>query len=132
MKIFHWCFQVFFLLAFVVALAAGATLALPGTGLDAIWAAKPEAHRQLLQAGWAVPLLFGVLSVLLLAAAIGLIRRRRWAPWLAGAIFAVNAVGDLADGFSGQPAAFAGAAVGAALAAVVLGRRFRRHLATRP
>ncbi len=78
------------LIAFCVAAAtvaglASFTMLVTGTPFDDIWKAKEHDYQQMLPHRIPIGLGFALLAVLLALAAIGWIRRRRWA-WLLTAI----------------------------------------------
>ena len=86
---------IFFAIATGILIFAGAALVHPGALFDAVWRLKPDrepvlmAHRDLLG-----PFFLG-LAVPMALASFGCFTRKRWARWLAMAIFAANGLGDL-------------------------------------
>lgn len=92
---FPFVLGLFFLLATAILLAAGTSLVLPGTALDAIWLLRPDRRAAL--TAWRAGPAFLVLAVPMAAAAIGCFKRRPWARWLAIGILAVNGLGDAAQ-----------------------------------
>lgn len=84
-------------MAAVVALLTGVSLLFPGTTLDRLWRLNPRAWAAFAHLGRASGGLLLVLCGLAAAAAVGLLRGRRWAWWLALGIFAANALGDAAN-----------------------------------
>ena len=87
----------FLFAAAATAAVAGCSLLFPGTLLDRLWdlnKAGEEAFRAL---GSAAGVFLLVLGAATLGAAFGLLRRRKWAWWLAVALFAINAAGDAAS-----------------------------------
>ena len=86
----------FFAVSSAILLAAAATVLVPGTPLDAIWAIKPAAGTQLCAlAPWS-GVGFLVLAVVMATASLGAFRRTSWAWPLAIGIFAVNGLSDAA------------------------------------
>lgn len=70
-------------------------LLFPGTPLDDLWKASPDAEYGFRHLGaWAVLLMFAVCAACL-CAAIGLWRYRRWGFLFAIAILGVNLAGDI-------------------------------------
>lgn len=86
----------FFLFATAACLLVGLSLLLPGASLDAIWAWKPDEHRQLLAFGPGAGAGFLALALAMAAASYGTFSRQRWGLNLAMLIFALNALGDAA------------------------------------
>ena len=107
----------FFGFGAIMAAYAAATLLLPGTILDALWALNKRGHAGLVLLGRGAVLLFAVLSVLLGLAAVGWFRRKCWAWILAVTIIAINATGDLINGVMGE---WLKGAVGVAMAGLLL------------
>jgi len=73
---------------------AAVTLAWPGTPLDRVWTLNPTGHAELTAAGPLAAIGMAVLSPVMVAIAIGLLARRRWAYWGAVVGLCVNALGD--------------------------------------
>jgi len=109
------------LLAAAIAAVTGFSLAHPGTPLDRIWQLNPPAHAAFAAVGrLSGYLLFGVAAVSLVIA-LGLLRGRHWAWFLALATFAVNGLGDLANAlYPGQRAKAAAGFLVAVLFLVLL------------
>lgn len=111
MRVARLLLGAFFVAATALLLVSAASLAWPGTCLDAIWAIAPDKltvlapHRLLVAAG------FAFLAAVMAVAAVGVFRRREWARKLAIAIFVVNGAGDAVDALTGQPTALIGVAV---------------------
>ena len=82
---------------------AAITLLHPGTFVDSIWAIKPGEYEQLLRYSPWSGIGFGVLGILMAAAAHGWFGARYWAWILVQCIFAANAGGDVARVFFGDP-----------------------------
>jgi hypothetical protein len=80
-----------------IALVTGLSLALPGTVLDRIWTLNPRAYAAFARMGSVSGVLLLALCPVAAATAAGLLRRRRWAWWLALATFGVNGLGDMAS-----------------------------------
>lgn len=95
-----------------------------GSVLDAIWRLNPDAKRAFgLPGRWAGAALLA-LGLATLCAAVGLIRGRAWAWWIAFVLFLVNGTGDLLSIFL-APHAWKGVA-GVVVAGVFL------YVLTRP
>lgn len=60
------------------------------------WAVNPTGHAGLLSLGPVAIVGMAALSVTMVVTAVGLLKRRRWAWWVAVVGLAVNATGDLA------------------------------------
>jgi hypothetical protein len=60
-----------------------------------MWALNPPAHKAFESLGRISGILLFGLSALSAATAIGLFSRKKWAWWLAVALFAINGAGDL-------------------------------------
>ena len=80
-----------------------ASLTVPGTALDGMWAAKPESRDLFDQLGGFGILLLAVLGALAVVTGVGLLQRRRWARWVTVVLLGVNVVPDLVQGFAGRP-----------------------------
>lgn len=119
-----------------MATLAGITLTWPGTRLDRIWELNPRAYRQLAPIGALAGIGFLVLGGVLLASAIGWMRRRLWGWRLTVGIIATQALGDLVNAIRGD---VPGGVVGCVIAGTLLGyllrpgvrRVFGRGLETR-
>jgi hypothetical protein len=107
----------FFLFGATMAAYAAITLLKPGTLLDRLWILNKTGHAQLISLGKSAGLGFVVLSVLMCAAAIGWLQRRRWGWLLGTTIIAINAVGDLINGVRGE---WLKGAIGVAIASLLL------------
>ena len=92
------------LLIALVTVVVIASLVFPGTPLDALWVGKPGSRTAFDKLGLAGIAFVALLGVAALAAGIGLLQRRRWARWVAVVLLGVNAIPDLVQGFTGQPA----------------------------
>ena len=92
----------FFVFGATMAAYAAATLLMPGTFLDALWALNKRGHAGLVLLGRGAVFLFAVLSVLLGLAALGWFRRKRWGWMLGVTIIALHAAGDLINGVMGD------------------------------
>jgi hypothetical protein len=119
---------IFLLVAAIFALTVLATLLIPGTPLDGLWAMKAGSREQFVAMGAAGFALLIGLAVVLVPTGIGLLRRWRWARWVAILLLAANVVPDLVMGFEGNPAIFVPivpvAAILVYLALPVVGRTF--------
>jgi hypothetical protein len=71
-------------------------LVMPGTSLDVLWLANPEAHAAFGTHRAAATALMLAVSAACASAAFGLAKRARWGRRLAMEIIAVNLAGDLA------------------------------------
>ena len=93
---------VFFALATLILLGAGAALLLPGTAAEIVWRLY-EARRALLMPyrAWLGPG-FLMLAIAMASASYGCFKRRAWGRELAIAIFAVNGIGDVVQIFIGH------------------------------
>ncbi len=88
-------FVAFFTFGTSMCLLTIALLAFPGTALDALWRANPEAHEAFAaHRAWAFPLMAAV-GVACGSAAVGLARRAEWGRRIAIVVLAVNLLGDL-------------------------------------
>jgi mannose/fructose/N-acetylgalactosamine-specific phosphotransferase system component IID len=88
---------VFLVFGACMAAFAGTTLVWPGSALDKIWALNKAAHTQLSSAGSSVGGLFFLLSLTLIAAAVGWFKHRVWGWRLAVGIISAQVVGDLVN-----------------------------------
>ena len=110
---------VLFLAITALVLVIVSSLVVPGTALDGLWSLKPGSRDVFDTLGLAGILLLLVVGAVAIATGIGLLRRRRWARWVAVVGLGVNALPDLVQGFLGRPEIFI-AAVPVALVAVYL------------
>ncbi len=85
---------VFFVLATAICLATVATLAAPGTPLDAMWRMKPQARADFLRMGVPAVFLMALVASVMAVAAVGLWKRSRLGWWAAVAALSVNAASD--------------------------------------
>lgn len=88
--------------ATVILVAAGLALLLPGSAMEVVWLVYP-ARRAILMPYrvWLGPGFLG-LAVLMAAASVGCVQRRRWGWRLAVTIFAVNGLSDAAQVIFGR------------------------------
>ena len=86
----------FFAAAAIVAALASVTMLVTGTALDNIWKLKEPGYHQMLHHRIPIGLGFALLTVLLVLAAIGWGRRRRWGWLLSALIFGANLAAGLA------------------------------------
>ena len=100
-----------------MALLAGVTLAWPGTFLDRMWALNPVAWVQLAPFGKTIGVPFLLLSCVLVVAAVGWFRRRKWGWVLAVFVIAVQVAGDLVNLLRGD---FVRGGTGAVIAGALL------------
>jgi hypothetical protein len=86
---------IFLFLATSIAIFVGGSLLFPNRIMDRLWELNQSAAALFRAMGRisGVPLL--LLGVGTFAAAIGLLRRQRWAWWFAVIVFAVSGIGDL-------------------------------------
>ena len=108
---------IFLLGGAVLATFAGITLIFPGTFLDRAWLLNPTGHAELTALGRWVGFLFPLLGLVLAAAGMGWLKRRRWGWRLAVLLIAANAVGDLSRLVSG---AWIAGTVGVLIAGMLL------------
>jgi len=84
----------FLLFAGIMAAFVGTALLFPGRLLDAMWRLNPEARAAFEDMGKLATLLLYGVSLIAVAGAIGIQRRRKWGWWLAVMLFAANGIGD--------------------------------------
>jgi len=101
----------------VIAFLAGTSLATPGTSLDRMWTLNPYAYHELAPFRTPVGILFLSLSLVLVLAGIGWLKRRKWGWQLAVAIIGTQLLGDGANIFLGR---IVPGAVGVAIATALL------------
>jgi hypothetical protein len=94
--------NIFLLFGATMAALAGITLVFPQSALTAMWKLNPTAYAQMAPLGMlaGVPML--LLSAVLLCAALGWYRRRRWGWMLAVIIIATQIAGDAANLVAGR------------------------------
>ena len=92
------------------------TLLVPGTFLDRAWRLNPKGYEGLAPLGWRVGAGFLALAMCLALAAVGWLRRRQWAWWLATAIIAIQVLANIFSLFLGR---FAEGAVGVTIASAL-------------
>src|SRR5206468_5772281 len=93
--------SVILLVSTAIALITGVSLAFPGTFLDRIWALNRRAYIEFAALGRTAGISLMILGLIIAAA--GLLKRRKWAWWLAVGLFVVNVAGDAARIFTGEP-----------------------------
>jgi len=93
---------VFLFFGATIATLAGITLLFPGSFLDPIWRLNPEAGEQLHQLGRGIGIAFLGLGVMMIAAAIGWIKRRFWGWGLTVVIIASQVLGDFVNALRGE------------------------------
>jgi hypothetical protein len=86
---------VFIFAASAMAAVVGISLLSPNPFWNPLWNLNRLAHQTFQKLGTLPGILFLVLSAVTAAAAVGLLRRRRWAWWIAVAVFVINGCGDL-------------------------------------
>lgn len=123
---------VFFFVTTVLAAVVTVAVAVPGTALDGVWALKEQSKAGFYELGAWGAALMGVLTVVLAATAIGLVRRKPWARWVSIALLAINVVPEAIRGFAGAPDQFFVVVPIAALAVYLafppVGRTFRARM----
>jgi hypothetical protein len=87
----------FLWMATLIAAFLAITLLVPGTSADKIWRLNPLAYEQFKAFGGLSGVFLLAVGAVAATAAVGLVRRQKWAWWLALSIFAVNAAGDIAS-----------------------------------
>lgn len=93
--------SVFLSVATLISIVAAISLTFPNGFLEPIWKLNPRARAGLGLIGiWAV-LLFFVVGVACLIAALGLWRGKRWGYFAAIVILCINGLGDLVNALSG-------------------------------
>lgn len=80
-----------------IAAIVGTSLTFPGTPLDRIWKLNPPAYAGFQSLGRTAGVLFFPLCIGAAATAVGLLRGKSWARWLAIALFTINEMGDAAS-----------------------------------
>ena len=84
------------------AAVCGFSLLGPGRFLDRLWSVKAGSEHQFRTMGWSGPLFLLALAIALIAAGIGLSRRRGWARWATIALLMANLVADIPDFIHGD------------------------------
>ena len=87
----------FLFFATTMATLAAFLLAFPGTALDRAWVLNPEARIQMAPFGPTLSVAFVILGSLLLAAAIGWLKRRYWGWLLTVLVIATQVIGDFVN-----------------------------------
>lgn len=87
---------VFLFLASAVAVVTGISLLFPSLNWNWLWDLNRPAYTAFHRLGRLPGVLLLVVAAGAFIAANGLLRRRRWAWWMAVALFAANGLGDLA------------------------------------
>jgi hypothetical protein len=85
----------FLFIATAIALVVGESLLFPNRLLDRLWELNKPAAAAFRSMGRIAGVPLVLLGVGTFAAALGLLRRRRWAWWFAVILFAINGIGDL-------------------------------------
>ncbi len=88
---------VVFIAGAAFAAVCGFSLLRPGRFLDGLWSVKAGSEHQFRTMGWSGPLFLLALAIALIAAGIGLSRRRGWARWATIALLMANLVADIPD-----------------------------------
>ncbi len=84
----------FLFAATAIAAVVGASLLFPGTIMDQIWELNRPAYAAFHVLGKASGALMLLLGIATAFAGTGLLRRAKWAWWIAIILFAVNGLGD--------------------------------------
>jgi hypothetical protein len=94
-----------------IAVVIGPSLVVPGTILDGVWDLNRIAYQGLLPFGRAAGVSFLALGIATSLAGAGLLRGKRWAWWLAVAVFGLNGLGDCANLYISRDAWRSGAGI---------------------
>ena len=95
---------------------AAATLAWPGTAIDAAWQVNPDGHEGLRSLGAGAIVGMTALSATAAFAAYGVLTLHRWAWWLVVAGIGINATSDLLTAIvTGKPATLIGVPIAGAI-----------------
>lgn len=86
---------IFLFIATVIAFVVGTSLLFPNPLMDRLWELNKRAEPAFKAAGWISGVFILSLGIVTVAAAVGLLRRKAWAWWVAVALFAVNGAGDV-------------------------------------
>jgi len=90
----------FLFAAAAIAAVVAASLLFPGTALDRLWDLNRPAAAAFHALGPASGVLLLVVGAAALAGAVGLMRGRRWAWWVAVVLFSVDGLGDAVSVFA--------------------------------
>jgi uncharacterized membrane protein (DUF2068 family) len=90
---------IFLLAATIVALVVGESLLFPNTLLDKLWKFNPAGAALFHSIGRLSGVFLLALGVGTLFAALGLLRRQRWAWWFGVVLFAMDACGNIVSYF---------------------------------
>lgn len=85
----------FLFAAAAMAALVAASLLVPHTPLDRFWELSRRAEAEFRALGRIAEVLLLLVGIAACSAAVGLLRRKQWAWWLALLLFAVNGSGDL-------------------------------------
>jgi len=112
----------------------GTALLVPGRLLNALATLNPRGMAAFEALGRASGVLLLAVGAGTAAVGVGLLRRRRWAWWLAIALFAVDACGDLVTGFVTREwvRALAGVAISSAFLVALSRPGVRGYFVTAP
>jgi hypothetical protein len=86
---------IFLFAAGVVALVVGTSLLFPNRLLDRLWELNKPGAALFRWLGWVSDVFLFGLGAGAWAAAVGLLRRKRWAWWFAVTLFALDGAGDV-------------------------------------
>jgi len=124
--------SVILLVSTAIALITCVSLAFPGTFLDRIWVLNRGAYIEFVTLGRPAGISLMILGLICAIAAAGLLKRRKWAWWLAVGLFVVNVAGDAARIFTGEPVKGAfGAAIAAGFVIYLTRLRVREYFGIR-
>jgi len=124
--------SVVLLVSTAIALTTGVSLVFPGSFLDHMWALNRRAYIEFAALGRTAGILLVIIGFICAVAAAGLLKRRKWAWWLAVGLFGVNAAGDTARIFTGEPVkGVFGAAIAAGFVIYLTRSRVREYFGIR-
>src|SRR5437016_5951295 len=124
--------SVILLVSTAIALITGVSLAFPGTFLDRIWALNRGAYVEFVTLGRPAGISLMILGRICAVAAAGLLKRRKWAWWLAVALFVINVAGDATRIFTGEAVKGAfGVAIAAGFVIYLTRSRVREYFGIR-
>src|SRR5258708_7907556 len=119
----------FLFFATAIALVVSESLLFPNPLLDRIWELNKPAAAVFRSFGRIAGVPLVLLGVGTFAAALGLLRRRRWAWWFAVILFAINGIGDLVSlvATGDWVRSASGIVVSSAFLSTLCARRVRLH-----
>ncbi len=101
----------FIFAASAMAAVVGISLLAPSPFWNPMWDLNRPAYQAFQRFGILVGILMLALSAITAVAAVGLLRCRRWAWWIAVAIFSANGIGDLVALFAAHDLIRGGAGI---------------------